>query len=111
MWSAVDSSSLSETTEQNWKTSKQLSESDQPSSSKKCNVEKREKAPAIINSALGDTPLLEVMEAENDPARTMKHLDARYAYSRTVSRISVQTQLFPMNYTGQNMSTFVDQGK
>jgi len=118
VWSAVDSSSSSETTEQNSETTKQPSASDQPSSSsdqpspsssKKCNVEKREKASAIIISALGDTPLRVVMEAEDDPARMMKLLDARYASSRTVSRISVQTQLFRMNYSGQNMSTYVDQ--
>lgn len=70
---------------------------------------KREKASVIIINALGDAPLRAVLEADEDPARMMKLLDARYACSRTVSRIAVQTQLFRMSYTGQNMSAYIDQ--
>lgn len=110
VWRAVESGSSSETAEQNSESLEQPSTSDQQaSSSMKCDVEKSEKASAIIISALGDAPLRVVMEAEDDPARMMKLLDARYASSRTVSRIAVQTQLFRMNYTGQNMSTYIDQ--
>ena len=70
---------------------------------------KREKASGIIISALGDAPLRVVLEADDDPERMLKLLDARYASNRTVSRIAVQTQLFRMSYTNQNMSVYVDQ--
>ena len=70
---------------------------------------KREKASGIIISALGDTALRVVMEADEDPAKMLKLLDGRYASSRTVSRIAVQTQLFRMSYDGQNMSDYIDQ--
>lgn len=36
-------------------------------------------------------------------------LDGRYALSHTVSRISIQTQLFRMRYNGQDMSGYIDQ--
>ena len=70
---------------------------------------KREKTSGIIISALGDAPLRVVMDAEDDPARMLQLLDSRYASNRTVSRISVQTQLFQMLYTDQNISTYIDQ--
>ena len=72
-------------------------------------VAKREKASGLIISALGDAPLRVVLEADDDPERMLKLLDARYASNRTVSRIAVQTQLFRMTYTNQNMSAYVDQ--
>lgn len=67
-----------------------------------------EKASGMIISALGDAPLRVVLDADDDPARMLKLLDARYASNRTVSRIAVQTQLFRMRYIDQNMSTYVD---
>ena len=67
-----------------------------------------EKASGIIISALGDSPLRVVLEADDDPKRMLKLLDARYASNRTVSRIAVQTQLFRMRYTDQTMSTYAD---
>lgn len=70
---------------------------------------KREKASGIIISALGDAPLRVVMEVDDDPQRMLQLLDARYASNRTVSRIAVQTQLFRMKYTNQDMSSYVDQ--
>lgn len=70
---------------------------------------KREKASGIIISALGDAPLRVVIEAEDDPAKMIKLLDARYASNRTVSRIAIQTQLFRMSYNGQNMASYIDQ--
>jgi len=72
-------------------------------------IAKREKASGIIISALGDAPLRVVLDVDDDPARMLALLDARYASNRTVSRIAVQTQLFRMSYTEQNMSTYVDQ--
>lgn len=71
-------------------------------------IAKREKASGIIISALGDSPLRVVLEADDDPKRMLELLDGRYASNRTVSRISVQTQLFRMTYTNQNMSSYVD---
>lgn len=70
---------------------------------------KREKACAIIICALGDAPLRVVMDVDDNPARMLELLDARYASNRTVSRIAVQTQLFRLSYNGQNMSEYVDQ--
>lgn len=69
----------------------------------------REQPLGIITTALGDVSLRVVIEADDDPARMMKLLDVEYMSSRNVSRITVQTQLFRMSYTGQNMSTFIDQ--
>lgn len=71
--------------------------------------EKVEKASAIIILALGHAPLRVVMEAEDDLARMLQLLDARYASSRTVSRIAVQTQLFRMSYDNQNMADYIHQ--
>ena len=71
-------------------------------------IVKREKASGIIISALGDAPLRVVIEAHDNPKRMLQLLDARYASNRTVSRIAVQTQLFRMRYTDQNMSSYVD---
>lgn len=70
---------------------------------------KCEKYSAMTITALGDVPLRVVLEVDEDPARRMKLLDARYASSRTVSRFAVQTQLFRMPYTGWNMTAFIDQ--
>ena len=72
-------------------------------------MKKREKASGIIISGLGDAALRVVMEADEDPSRMLQLLDGRYASSRTVSRIAVQTQLFRMSYNGQNMSDYIDQ--
>lgn len=69
---------------------------------------KHEKASGIIITALGDGPLRVVLEADDDSTRMLQLLDDRYASSRTVSRIAVQTQLFRMSYTGQNMSAYID---
>lgn len=71
------------------------------------NIVKKEKASRIIISALHDSPLRVVLEADDDTKRMFKLLDARYASIRTISRISVQTQLFRMRYTDQNMTFFV----
>lgn len=68
-----------------------------------------EKASGLIISALGDSPLRVVLDADDDPAKMLRLLDARYASNRTVSRIAVQTQLFRMRFTGQNMSKYVDE--
>ena len=51
---------------------------------------KRENASGIIVSALSDAPLSVIMDIDDDPARTMQLLSARYASNRTVSRIAVQ---------------------
>lgn len=71
-------------------------------------LSKREKASGIIICALGDAPSRVVLDADDDPARMVQLLDARYASNRTVSRISVQTQLFRMSYRGQDMSTYIE---
>ena len=70
---------------------------------------KREMACGIIISALGDAPLRVVMDVDDDPGKMLDLLDARYASNRTVSRIAVQTQLFRMSYSGQDMASYVDQ--
>lgn len=70
---------------------------------------KKQKASGIIRSALGDAPLRVVIEAEDGPAKMSKLLDARYASNPTVSRISVQTQLFRMAYKDQDMASYIDQ--
>ena len=69
---------------------------------------KLEKVSGMIISALGDSPLRVVADADGDPARMLRLLDARYASDRTVSRIAVQTQLYRMRYTGQDMSRYID---
>lgn len=48
----------------------------------------------IIIAALADVPLRIVLEADEDPDRMLKPLDARYTSIRPVSLIAVQTQLF-----------------
>ena len=101
VWNVVESSSDSSTA-----TDAASGETDTAPSR---NIAKLEKASGIIISALGDAPLRVVLEADDDPKRMLKLLDARYASNRTVSRIAVQTQLFRMRYTDQNMSTYVDQ--
>lgn len=80
-----------------------------PSTSSVRDQVKREKASGIIISSLGDAPLRVVMDVDDDPVQMLKLLDSRYASNRTVSRIAVQTQLFRLSYTGQNMSTYIDQ--
>ena len=70
---------------------------------------KLEKASGIIITALGNSPLRVVADVDDDPARMLELLDARYASNRTVSRIAVQTQLFRMRYTGQDMSKYIDE--
>lgn len=67
-----------------------------------------EKASGMIISALGNTPLRVVADADDDPAKMMKLLDARYASNRTSSRIAVQTQLYRMRYKDQDMSKYID---
>lgn len=111
VWKVVESTS--ETTSQTSLASTSLEkDSQQPSSSVSVpekHLEKLEKASAIIISTLGDAPLRVIMEADDDPSKMLRLLDARYASSRTVSRIAVQTQLFRMSYKGQNMSSYIDQ--
>ena len=63
----------------------------------------------IIISALGDAPLRVVMDVDDDPGKMFGLLDARYASNHTVSKIAVQTQLFLMSYSEQDMTTYVDQ--
>lgn len=109
VWNVVES-----TSETTLASTSQEKDSQQPSSSvtaseKEKHLEKLEKASAIIISALGDAPLRVVMEADDDPSKMLRLLDARYASSRTVSRIDVATQLFRMSYKGQNMSSYIDQ--
>lgn len=70
---------------------------------------KLEKASAMIISALGDSPLRVVADADGDPARMLMLLDTRYASNRTVSRIAVQTQLYRMRYKGQDMAKYIDE--
>lgn len=70
---------------------------------------KLEKASGMIISALGNSPLRVVADADDDPAKMLKLLDVRYASNRTVSRIAVQTQLYRMRYNGQDMSKYIDE--
>lgn len=60
-------------------------------------------------SVLGYGPLRVVMDVDDNPGRMLELLDSWYASNRTVSRISVQTQLFRMSYEGQNMVSYIDQ--
>lgn len=106
VWKVLESNSKSDETEANSSTSDPSTPA--TASASKSTSEKLEKASAIIISALGDAPLRVVMEADDDPVRMLKLLDARYASNRTVSRIAVQTQLFRMTYNGQNMSSYID---
>lgn len=69
---------------------------------------KRERESGTIISSLGDSPIHVVLEADDDPKRILKLLDACSASNRTVSSIAVQTQLYCMRYTDQVMSTYVD---
>ena len=103
VWGVVDSSSSSSSST----TTTTTTDQEAPQSAR--DISKREKASGIIISALGDSPLRVVLEADDDPKRMLKLLDARYASNRTVSSIAVQTQLFRLRYTGdQNISTYVD---
>ena len=73
----------------------------------KLNSEK-EKASGIIISALGDSSLRVVADADGSPRRMLQLLDARYASNRTVSRIAVQNQLYRMRYREQDMAQYID---
>ena len=99
VWNLVDKDSSAATTESSQSTTLEQER----------HSAKLEKASAIIISALGNSPLRVVAEADDDPARMLQLLDARYASNRTVSRIAVQTQLFRMRYTGQDMSRYIDE--
>ena len=103
VWSVVERSSTSQTTSTTTAGARDVTTLDARTTAK------REKASGIIISALGDAPLRVVMDVDDDPSKMLNLLDARYASNRTVSRIAVQTQLFRMSYTGQNMATYVDQ--
>lgn len=70
---------------------------------------KREKVSGIIISALEDTPLHVVIDADNYPKNMFRLLDALYASNSTVSLIAVQTQLYRMVNRGQNMSERINQ--
>lgn len=72
-------------------------------------TKEREKASESIIFALGDAVLCNVIEADDDPAKMLKPLDARYASNRTVSCIAAQTQLFCVSSSGQNMHDYIDQ--
>lgn len=69
---------------------------------------KKHKASGILISAVGNSPLRVGLEANDDPKRMLKLLDARYGSGRTDSTTAVQTQLFCMRYTEQNKLTYVD---
>lgn len=96
-----------------WSKSQQQSNSDQSSINSASTSEatqstsKKEKPYGIFISALGDAPLRVANEAEDEPAKMIKLLDARYL-SRTVSRIAVQTLLFRMSYNDQIMTPYID---
>lgn len=47
------------------------------------------------------------MEADEEPCNIIKLLDRRYDSNLTVSRISVQTELFSMACSGQNIEYVV----
>lgn len=66
-------------------------------------------ASAMTISALGKYPICVVADADDDLARILELLGSRYASNRTGSRISVQTQLFHMRSSGQDISKFIDQ--
>ncbi len=61
----------------------------------------------IIISASGNSPLRVVADVDSDPGRMLYLLDARYASSRTSSRTEVQTRLFRMSYTTQNIAKYI----
>ena len=100
VWGVVDTTQTSSTTTD--------STPDQAYDSPRT-MARREKASGIIISALGDAPLLVVMDIEDDPARMLQSLDSHYVSNRTGSRIAVQTKLFRMSYNGQDMSSYIDQ--
>lgn len=58
-------------------------------------IAERGKASKIIFAALGDAPLRDVFEADDDPERKASLLDG-YASNLTVSCIAVQTEFFRM---------------
>ena len=91
VWSVVENKITTEQSEPSSGTTENVSAATRSTA-------KKEKASGIIISALGDAPLRVVIEAEDDPAKMIQLLDARYASNRTVSRIAVQTQLFRMSY-------------
>lgn len=72
-------------------------------------IDKLEKASGIIISALGNEQLRVLAEVNGEPMRMLQLLDARYASNRTVSRIAIQTQLYRMTYSNQDMSRYIDE--
>lgn len=72
-------------------------------------ISKREKAPAIIISALDDAPLRVAMNVDGYPCHMLRLLDSRFALNRTVSRIAVQTQLSLMSFKGQDTASNIEQ--
>ena len=58
-----------------------------------CPEEINEKATALIVNALGDTALRVCSAALDDPLQMLELLDARYASSRSSTRISLLTTL------------------
>lgn len=68
-----------------------------------CVREKLEKASGTIIFALGNTPRRVVTEADDNPKLLLELLDNRYASNPTVSRIALQTQLYRIRYSGQDL--------
>jgi hypothetical protein len=69
-----------------------------------------ERASPLIASALGDdAPLRTVADADGDPTKILCLLDARFASSRVISRISSQTALYRKTYNNGDMFVFVDE--
>jgi hypothetical protein len=67
-------------------------------------------ASPLIVSALGDdAPLRTVADAAGDPTKILCLLDARFASSRVMSRISSQTALYRKTYNNGDMFVFVDE--
>lgn len=67
------------------------------------------KVSGILISALSDAPIRVLLDMDGEPDALLSLLDSRYACSRTVSKIAVQTQLSRMSYTGQNLSACIDE--
>lgn len=69
----------------------------------------RENLSGTIISALLDAVIHVGLAPDDDSRHMITLLDRWYPSNRTVSIIAVQTQLFRMQYTGQNISTYNDQ--
>jgi len=81
-----------------------------PLQADKCEDKIKEQATALLVNALGDIALRVCSDELENPIKMLELLDARYASSRTSSRISLLTTLYTKRFQDKdNMAKFIDE--